>query len=905
MRNIICLYGKDCEKEKELIESTIKEDPIYVLDSPGTELYNYIDYLHDNYGLKNSVLHRFKVCREFPLDGNVSFYPEDGGRPSRPSSMKKLLELLEQGKRCSLVVENNDRVLLSNIVQQLIYIGYPLPEVDVKLRREFKDAARSACFMKRVEELYAAAAAAVEKLNDLCVDENAENREDLYKTRAMALEVYEKIRIQIEKARGVEMKVAIAASKKTGKSTIVDCLLGMELAPTSLEMATPNSCIYRKSSDERFHLSYKGRTYDFDSAKQLYDAVNNEFRRAQDDGENGFTIPDMDIFYVKHGSNFENYTIYDTPGPDLACTGHKERASKAIEECDVVLFAIDYTKYLTTTEEEYLREIKTLFEEKNKFHSLIFVINKLDEALSDKGPKSIIKSIDFIRSRLRRIDARYADCSIFATSAQDYFYTVELRDAARENPALARLLEAGADWFERMRRVMSQVGGESEDLDRILTNLDGEVSRMHGQLGYRTVGLREVENYSGMPQLMSYIDYVAQSKAREEIVNNITHLIDSECGRLQAIISKIANIEELMGKSQEEIDRISAILEEYSQNIQEALSDELGEDDFGCVAPGEALDSQIKRLQKTANGGIKLAQLLEETRGRIADVRESDVQEGIWSRFQKAQKEKIQALEGQIVLPSQVGLSEEEMKEIIQDYGRIEVKDRSSDEQAHIKSITEDLRSILSERLKWVQCRTAQCQEELEKNDCRLELPEVPVFDVAMPEVELPKFGNNFKDIGLSNKLSDVYTRLGGVHQFFRNLLDLEFGRKQVKVKIMSEKELNKEVDALHGPFCNGLKEAEIYEQVCKVLGELTDNMKTVEDELLGCFQKVNQGCIDKINIFQSSIDDRDRYQDELEGLERKKVLIGQIQDASRDFLDIWNDVLQKTGTNADQEVLV
>ena len=49
-----------------------------------------------------------------------------------------------------------------------------------------------------------------------------------------------------------------------------------------------------------------------------------------------------------------------------------------------------------------------------------------------------------------------------------------------------------------------------------------------------------------MPALMSYVSYVAQSKARDEIVNNVTFEIASQKMKIQGILDYIANIEKLI-----------------------------------------------------------------------------------------------------------------------------------------------------------------------------------------------------------------------------------------------------------------------------------------------------------------------------------------------------------------------
>ena len=50
-------------------------------------------------------------------------------------------------------METDDRVQLAFIVQQLIYIDYPLETVDILLRKEEADADKTKRFMKNINEL--------------------------------------------------------------------------------------------------------------------------------------------------------------------------------------------------------------------------------------------------------------------------------------------------------------------------------------------------------------------------------------------------------------------------------------------------------------------------------------------------------------------------------------------------------------------------------------------------------------------------------------------------------------------------------------------------------------------------------------------------------------------------------
>ena len=104
----------------------------------------------------------------------------------------------------------------------------------------------------------------------------------------------------------------------------------------------------------------------------------------------------------------------------------------------------------------------------------------MDLALNDKEAKSRIKSIDYIRERLSSIDKQYKDCVIFATSAQDYFYSLELLQAAKSGGKCSVFLKPETDLYRKLREVKDELEEddcENEELINVLSNLDAEVGK--------------------------------------------------------------------------------------------------------------------------------------------------------------------------------------------------------------------------------------------------------------------------------------------------------------------------------------------------------------------------------------------------------------------------------------------
>lgn len=907
MENIIMLSARDHEADKHKIEETWQDGPVYVLDNRDTLLYQYLDYLYDECGLPVKILYRMHICKqqEF-VYGSVTLIQH--GVERRPGSVAELLDMLGEGEKANIVIETDDRVLLANILQQLIYIDYPITRIDMKLRKEYKDAEKTKRFMDRLDSLQVAAKKAVDLINELYIGSDEKNVDELLKIRADAITAYSRIGEQIEKARGVEMKVAVAASKKTGKSVIVNSMLGMELAPTSNELATPNNCIYRKSGDGKFHLEYGGSTEDYAGAGELHQRINREFKAAEKNAEEGFAIPDMLVSYVSEGSCFDSYTIYDTPGPDAAGTIHERAADAAMGQCDVAVFAIDYSKYLIPTEVEYLSRIKNIFEEKGKFHSLIFVINKLDLALSDKGSKSRVKSIDFIRRRLRDIDERYGDCVIFATSAQDYFYTVEMERAARDGepfaPSLLPLTQPDADLRGGLQDLLDESGGDmDEDLQTVLSNLESETGRVRRQLGYKNLSLQSMKDYSGMPQLMSHIAYVAQSKAREEIVNGITFAIDQQQRSLQDIINRVANLESLMNANGEQIRRIKEILDDFRREIEPwlrpAVTKEETKADF--FRKDGALEAAIYDLGRRNGFPVDLKEALRAISVDIEGAEsESDILEGIWSEYRSAQKARIRNAKGKEYTTDQLrrvlSLPAGEFSKVITEYLGNTLQEHKESVDRDADSARDCLQEILRDRLAKLGKATGACQEQMDKTGVALQLPSLPEFDCA---ISLPTFSTSSEFqvfVSMESETGLLFREYNPVKNFFHNLFhlsehDLDDRNGIVRADI-SDGELDKAVDNVYKKFSDAVKKAGIYRKFKDKLAELARNVEGVREELDSNFENITDTCHGNINAFEEMIDDRDRFREENEALARVKVLICSIQDASSDFLSVWSEIM-------------
>lgn len=738
MENIIGLSGVDGKKDKDCIESNSDNQGIFILMNQKEKLDVYLGSMHEDMGLTNKDLSRLKICRQFIFSKeeenvvSVTFLGEDQRQKRYVNSMLELLKVLDPTKKSMITIENDDRALLAEIMQQLVYIEYNISNFEIRLANEVRDANKTEIFMKNIDEILRQIHIAGENIRQMQVDEK------LTETVEKVGEFFKEIETQAEKAKKIEMKIAVAASKKTGKSVIANSMFGMELAPTSLEMATPNTCIYKKSKNNKFSVTIGGQKKEFDQKDEICKYIGNKFREAQNDPSHRFAIEDMVIEYPTNRNNFESYTIYDTPGPDAAGTDHHKSTYKAVEECDVIIFAIDFSKYLTSSEEKFLSDVKKIFEEKGKFHTLIFCINKIDLMFQDKEPVSKIKKIEFIRNRLQAIDEKYKDCVLFGTSALNYFNTLEIEEKEDQYEVLRGIGEIdfakNRDFFDDASDVI-----KNDETMTILSNIEGTVKDLRRQLKYNSVTIDTIRDFSGMPQLLNYVSYIAKNKARKEIVNSITYAISNQMSQIRDEINRRENLRVYIQANEKKKSKIKDTLKEYNQKFHQiAASDNFTKEDIRYVeglTTGKIRSYFKEVMEKNGNKtDLALSKLFDFIKGLVKfdDSETKDVIQEVQDRIEVLFCKNLEDVRGQYVDTERLEITGVMVEEAFQFAWKQKTNQKIVDMQRILENCIEGIGNILSYRFHLLGVVRKDCTNRLKRNDIEFELASIPDFAPAI-----------------------------------------------------------------------------------------------------------------------------------------------------------------------------
>lgn len=887
------LTGSSIKEDIKMIKSVIDGgNAVFVYSGPQT-LYDYIDALYDkNKGLSAVYLYKFKVCYE-KQNLDVTYSSQGGKRTRNIRSMSSLVNELDGRSKCRIVINNNDRAQLAFIVQQLIFIDYPLETVDILLKQEERDADKAKRFMKHVDELLSGCITAINRLNKLKERVSSE-AEDALSTKRKRLEYIEDalnsciaIKEQIDKSIQVELKLAVAASKKAGKSVIVNSFLGEQIAPTSTELATPNNCIYRRSPDRQYHLRVEGQAEQtYADREAVYDAINEYFRSAQNNSEQLFTCPDMHIDYVTDKNNFSSYTIFDTPGPDAAGTDHAKAAQEAMQKCDVAVFAIDYAKYLTTSEEAYLKDVKKMFSAQGKFHSLIFALNKIDVRYTDPdSPKSFIMSVDFLKKRLADIDEAYRDCIIFPTSSLEYFCAVVAEKAGVTELNAENNLPIGE---------MKAVKFAHSDV-RALAWLHTHSENLEFYHGFQNISYDVFKKDSGMPALMSYVSYVAQSKARKEIVNSVAFKISSQKAKVQSVINNIVNIEALINADDEQISKITRIINNYADNVKAILSRDFSEDELKAIPQNallrnfggdytKVIDAQKRAAAETCN---------EKT---LIEIMYSAAVNKLWEKASKAEAitgDEMDNLFTKADFEAVANSTAEERMENAAQYTK-----------GQLDKLSEEVKSIVERRQIRLKEESANCRKKLLKESIRLELPELPEFEFAAemkPSSETPFTVQDvaFKLYDFSEFSNLFRTKVrGNVFTFFKKLFSLAEDKDYKRCLNVDKEKFDRVLREKDNPFLVKFENVCLKNKIADTLGgKLSESVGQYMKDAVGEIEQVFESMLSTYNScverFRSAVDDRDKYKDNIALHNRCKECIEAIDSGTREFMDVWKLIIQ------------
>ena len=217
-------------------------------------------------------------------------------------------------------------------------------------------------------------------------------------------------------ALGLEFEVSVIATMSSGKSTLINALLGKELMPSKNEACTATIAKIKDTNfGKDFSAVYRDKEnkilgeYPCVSLSDM-EEMNADPNTAYIDIEGN--IPNIDSSGIK-------LVLVDTPGPNNSRTEeHRNHTYRVIKEKTkpMVLYVLNATQLQTNDDFQLLSTVAEAMrvggkQSKDRF---IFAVNKID--LFDPDKESVQDALDHVREYLAKFDI--INPNIFPTSAE-------------------------------------------------------------------------------------------------------------------------------------------------------------------------------------------------------------------------------------------------------------------------------------------------------------------------------------------------------------------------------------------------------------------------------------------------------------------------------------------------------
>lgn len=213
----------------------------------------------------------------------------------------------------------------------------------------------------------------------------------------------ERIEHNFQKALNSEFEIAVIATMSSGKSTLINAILGQELMPSKNEACTAK--VSRIKNNPNI-TNYSAVAYDKDGEvlKTITNGSVENFTDFNDDPDIHLIEIEGNIPSIKSGKM--NLVLVDTPGPNNSMdASHRQHTLSVIKSDDkpMVLYVLNATQLRTEDDLALLSTVADAMavggkQSKDRF---IFAMNKADEFDPEKG-ESIAGAIENVQEYLEQ-----------------------------------------------------------------------------------------------------------------------------------------------------------------------------------------------------------------------------------------------------------------------------------------------------------------------------------------------------------------------------------------------------------------------------------------------------------------------------------------------------------------------
>ncbi|MGL4865370.1 dynamin family protein [Cetobacterium sp.] len=344
-------------------------------------------------------------------------------------------------------------------------------------------------------------------------------------------------------AKNSEAEVSIIATMSSGKSTLLNAILGKEILPSKNEACTATICRI-KDVDGLKNFRLRAETINGEVISDWKEITSEDVKKYNEDGNK------MGINLFLEGdvpginSDEMNLILIDTPGPNNSQNiEHKEATYKFIKDTKnnpLVLYVMNATQHGTNDDANLLSEISEIVKNNGKQaeERFIFALNKID--CFDPEKESIETLIENSKEYLRRFGIE--NPKIFPISAEAA-KLVRLREGGEE---LSRTQKGNLQSYEMNFLPEDDYPG----IDTIKYASISEISKEKLYKESKEDKVKALLHYSGITAIEIYIDRYVNKYAKTQKVK------DSVSTLKKVVDDAYSEVNLLSGKTSQEIEKI-------------------------------------------------------------------------------------------------------------------------------------------------------------------------------------------------------------------------------------------------------------------------------------------------------------------------------------------------------------
>ena len=390
-----------------------------------------------------------------------------------------------------------------------------------------------------------------------------------------------KITEAFHKAKDSRFEINVIATMSSGKSTLINALLGKQLMPAANEATTATIVKIEDAEQDEFSAT----AYDKSGhvVKEIKVVTLEDMKKLNGDAKVSTVVMKGKIPFVS--SVGMKLVLVDTPGPNNSRDrSHQEMTYRMIADSDksLVLYVMNGQQLGINDEKQFLDYICQKMQEggKQSRERFIFAVNKMDAFKpKDEGLDCIEKALSNVRRGLE--DRGIKSPNIFPVSA---CAALELRTDDDEPMALDTFRRTSKKYdimhFDNYYQFSNLPQHVRADIQGIMENADGDEDAL-------------IEVHSGIVSIEKAISLYINKYARITKVCDLVAAFNEKLNELSAV----AHLEDAIRKDKNKKAELDKQIQQIKSNIQSAKN---------AQNRSKAIDgiSLTKEIVKRANGCI-------------------------------------------------------------------------------------------------------------------------------------------------------------------------------------------------------------------------------------------------------------------------------------------------------------